>query len=69
MKTSRYQKKGRQVLIDQMLDKAVQDYITSMRVVRDVVYNIIVLAAAEGVIAAQNWALLIQHSRALKIMG
>ena len=48
------------MLIDQMLDKAVQDYITSMRAVGDVVYNIIVLAAAEGVIAAQNWALLIR---------
>ena len=40
------------MLLDQMLDKAVQDYITTMRVVEGVVYTAILMAAAEGTIAA-----------------
>ena len=49
-----------------MLDKAVQDYITTIRVVGGVVniavVNIaVVMTAAEEIIAAQDWALFVQH--------
>ena len=60
-RTSRCQKEGKPVLLDQMLDKAVQDYITTMRVVEGVVYTAILMAAAEGTIAAWEWASLMQN--------
>lgn len=44
-----------------MVDKAVQDYITTIRVVGGVVNTAVVMTAAEGIIAAQDWALLVQH--------
>ena len=52
MRTSRCQKERRPRLLDQMLDKAVQDYIRSMRAVGGVVYTAILMAATEGIIAA-----------------
>ena len=51
----------RPVLLGQMLDKAVQDYITIIRVVGGVVNIAVVMTAAEGIKAAQDWALLVQH--------
>jgi len=39
-----------------MLDKAVQAYITSMRVVGGILNTTTFMAAAEGIIAARNWA-------------
>ena len=44
-----------------MLDKAVQDYITTIRVVGGVVNTAVVMTVAEGIIAVQDWALLVQH--------
>ena len=41
-----------------MVDKAVEDYITTIRVVGGVVNTAVVMTAAEGII---DWALLVQH--------
>ena len=60
------------MLHDKMLDKAVQDYITSMRAVGGIVNTAIVMAAEEGIIAARDWGSLMQHGGHIelqKIMG
>ena len=58
---------GRPLLLGQALDKAVQDYVTSMRNVEGVVNTAIVMAAAEGIIAARDRSLLIQHGGHIEI--
>ena len=58
---------GRPLLLGQALDKAVQDYITSMRTVGGVVNTAIVMAAAEGIIAARDRSLLVQHGGHIEI--
>ena len=58
---------GRPVLLGQALDKAVQDYITSMRTVGGVLNTAIVMAAAEGIIAARDRSLLVQHGGHIEI--
>lgn len=52
---------GRPLLIGQELDKSVQDYINAMREVGGVVNTAIVIAAANGIVAARSPALLTQH--------
>ena len=52
---------GRPLLLGQELDKSVQDYINAMRKVGGVVNTAIVIAAANGIVAARSPALLTQH--------
>ena len=52
---------GRPLLLGQELDKAVQDYITAMRMVGGVVNTTIVMAAAEGIVSARDPSKLRSH--------
>ena len=52
---------GQPLFLRQVLHKAVQEYITSMRMVGAVVNTDIVMAAAKGIIAAREQSLLVQH--------
>ena len=53
---------GTPLLPGQALDKAIQDYVMSMRTVGGIVNKVIVMAAAVGIIAGQDRSLLVQHS-------
>ena len=52
---------GRTLLLGNFLDTAVQDYIKALREVGGVVTTAIVMAAAEGTVAARDESLLLQH--------
>ena len=58
---------GRPLLLGPVLDKAVQNYISSMRIVGGVVNTSIVMAAAEGIIAAKDRGALVQHGGHIEI--
>ena len=49
-------------------DTCVQDYISALRSIGGVINTAIVMAAANGIIAARNPALLTQHGGHIKIM-
>ena len=49
------------MMLGEQLDAAVRDYIEAMRTVCGVVNTTIVLAAAEGIIAARDLSLLVEH--------
>ena len=53
--------KGRPLMLDVKMDKAVQEYISSLRVVGGVVNTAIVMGAAEGIISARDISKLISH--------
>ena len=50
-----------------MLDKAVQEYVRGLREVGSVVDISIIMAAAEGIIVAQDEGLLVQHGGHIEI--
>ena len=52
---------GRPLLLGEKLDQAVQEYITNLRKVGGSVNSVIVLAAANGIIAAKDRSLLMEH--------
>ena len=58
---------GRPLLLGKDLDICVQDYINALRKVGGVVNTTIAMAAANGIIAARNPALLVQHGGHLEI--
>ena len=58
---------GRPLLLGKDLDACVQDYINALRKVGGVVNTTIVMAAANGIIAAKNPALLAQHGGHIEI--
>ena len=58
---------GRSLLLGKELDTSVQEYISSMRKVGGVVNTMIVMAAANGIVAAKNPALLAQHGGHIEI--
>ena len=49
---------GRPLLLVKELDKCVQDYIKNLREIREVVNTAIVIGATNGIVGAQNCALL-----------
>ena len=55
------------LLLRSELDRAVQDYIKSMRMVGGVVNTAIVMAAAEGIIASQDSGKLREHGGHIQI--
>lgn len=57
----------RPLLLGKELDTSVQNYITSLRKVGGVVNTVIVMAAANGRVAAKNPALLTQHDGHIEI--
>ena len=52
---------GRPLLLGEELDKCVQDYIKNLREIRDIVNTTIVIGAANGIVSAQNCALLLEN--------
>ena len=53
--------KGRPLMLGVEMDKAVQEYISSLRVVGGVVNTAIVMGAAEGIISARDVSKLVSH--------
>lgn len=58
---------GRPLLLGQELDKSVQDYVNALRKVGGVVNTTIVVAAAEGIVAARDSGLLREHGGHIEI--
>ena len=58
---------GRPLLLGNVLNSAVQDYIKAMREVGGVVTTAIVMAAAEGIVAARDESLLVLHGEHIEI--
>lgn len=54
-------KSGRPLLLGKDLDDSVQDFVESLRKVGGVVNTSIVMAAAEGIVAAKNPSFLVKH--------
>ena len=55
------------MLLGQILDKAVQEYIIALRTVGGVINTAIVMAAIEGIIAARDRGLLVQYGGHIEI--
>ena len=58
---------GRPLLLGEELDKCVQDYIKNLREIRGVVNTAIVVGAANGIVSAQNCALLLENGSHVSI--
>ena len=58
---------GRPLMLGQVIDTAVQDYVTAMRAVGGVVNTNICMAAAEGIVASRDQGLLAQHGGHIQI--
>ena len=59
--------KGRPLLLGQILDTAIQDYIKALCTMGAVVNTSIVMAAAEGIVASRDRSLLIQYGGHIQI--
>ena len=59
--------KGRPLLLGQVLDTAIQDYIKALCTVGGVANTSIVMAAAEGIVASRDQSLLIQYGGHIQI--
>ena len=57
---------GRPLLLGKELDKCVQDYIKNLRKIRDV-NTAIVIGVANGIVSAQNYALLLENGGHISI--
>ena len=58
---------GRPLLLGEKLDQAVQEYINNLRKVGGSVNSVIVLAAANGIVAAKDRSLLCEHGGHLEL--
>lgn len=53
--------KGRPLMLDVKMDKALEEYISSLRVVGGVINTTIVMGAAKGIISARDVSKLVSH--------
>ena len=60
-------RKGRPLLLGVDLDAAVQEYVQSLRMAGGVVNTLVVMAAAEGIVAARDVSKLVSHGGHIEI--